>query len=150
MQRHRRLFYFGPRAGTLNALQQEPTMNVIPQPQPQPAPIPGVSHATWAGRDDGLEQISLWRQTLAPGAATPPHRHDCDEVVLCLAGAGEVDVDGTTQRFGAGMTIVLPRGGEHQIRNAGDVDLQILGVFGATPVATYLPDGTALELPWRS
>jgi quercetin dioxygenase-like cupin family protein len=52
----------------------------------------------------------VWRQTLAPGAATPPHRHDCDEVVLCLSGWGEVHSDGAVQRFGADCTVVLPRG----------------------------------------
>jgi hypothetical protein len=27
---------------------------------------------------------------------------------------------------------------------------EIIGIFGATPVATYGPDGQALALPWRS
>ena len=42
-------------------------MYVIDQPRPQPTTIPGVAHATWAGSDEGLAQLSLWRQTLAPG-----------------------------------------------------------------------------------
>ena len=29
-------------------------MSVIEQTAPQPTPIPGIAHATWAGRDDGL------------------------------------------------------------------------------------------------
>ena len=125
-------------------------MNVIEQTRPAPSPIPGVAHATWAGRADGLEQLSLWRQTLSPGACTPPHRHDCDEVVLCLAGQGEVHGDGQVRRFGADGVIVLPRGRDHQIFNTGTQPMEILGVFGATPVLTMLPDGSALELPWRS
>jgi len=28
--------------------------------------------------------------------------------------------------------------------------MEIVGLFGATPVLTLLPDGSALELPWRS
>jgi quercetin dioxygenase-like cupin family protein len=124
-------------------------MYVIDQQQPTPA-IPGVSHATWAGQDNGLRQISLWRQSLAPGAATPPHRHDCDEVVLCQEGVGEVHINGTVLRFGAAQTIVLPKGCAHQIFNVGDRWLEILGVFGVTPVGTTLPDGTELPLPWRS
>lgn len=125
-------------------------MNVIEQVRPTASPIPGVAHATWAGHADGLEQLSVWRQTLAPGAATPPHRHDCDEVVLCLAGHGEVHAQGTVQRFGADCTLVLPKGRDHQIFNTGVQTMEIVGVFGATPVATYLPDGAALELPWRT
>lgn len=125
-------------------------MHVIEQSRPAAAPIPGLAHATWAGRDDGLTQLSVWRQTLAPGAATPPHRHDCDEVVLCQAGWGELHIDGQAQRFGAQTTLVLPRGSLHQIFNVGPQPMEIIGIFGATPVGTTLPDGSALELPWRT
>ncbi len=125
-------------------------MYVLPQDHPVPAPIPGLAHATWAGQAQGLSQLSLWRQTLAPGAATPPHHHDCDEVVLCESGEGELHVDGAVFGFGAARTLVLPKGRPHRIVNSGAVPLEILGIFGGTPVATYGPDGAALELPWRS
>lgn len=125
-------------------------MTVIDQHEPAATPIPGVSHATWAGEAEGLREVSLWRQSLAPGAATPPHRHDHDEVVLCLSGRGEVHVDGGAHRFGGGQTVVLPRGPVHQIFNVADQPLEILGVFGGTPVATYLADGAVLPLPWRT
>lgn len=125
-------------------------MRIAGQTLPAPQPIPGVSHATWAGHDDGLTQLSVWRQTLAPGAATPPHRHDCDEVVMCTAGVGEVHSEGRVQCFGADQTVVLPRDVDHQLFNVGDRPLELLAVFGATPVATFLPHGDALELPWRT
>lgn len=125
-------------------------MIVFDQITPQPTPIPGVAHATWAGEADGLTELSLWRQTLEPGAATPPHRHDCDEVVLCQAGRGEVHIDGTVHRFSAGATLVLPKGPVHQIFSTGDRPLEILGIFGGTPVGTMLPDGSPLALPWRT
>lgn len=125
-------------------------MNVHEQSRPEATPIPGLAHATWAGAAEGLAQLSLWRQTLQPGAATPPHSHPCDEIVLCLAGWGELHTGGTVQRFGADQTVVLPRGQEHQLFNAGPLPLEIVGVFAATPVPVRLPDGSALELPWRS
>jgi len=92
----------------------------------------------------------VWRQTLSPGAATPPHSHECDEVVLCLAGRGEAHGNGQVRRFGADNTLVLPKGQVHQLFNVGSAPLEIVGIFAATPVATYLPEGQALELPWRS
>ncbi len=125
-------------------------MTVIAQKQPEPTPIPGIHHTTWAGADDGLTQLSLWRQTLAPGAATPPHRHDCEEVVLCQGGQGEVHIGGQVHRFGADTTVVLPGQVVHQIFNVGSTPLEIVGVFPATPVGAWLPDGQAIELPWRS
>lgn len=124
-------------------------MNTHPQRPPTPSPIPGVAHATWAGAAQGLTQLSLWRQTLAPGAGTPPHRHDCDEVVLCLGGRGALHLEGVaTQHFEASGTVVLPRGLMHRISNEGDTPLEILGDFGASPVPTLAPDGAVLELPW--
>ncbi|HVO05962.1 MAG TPA: cupin domain-containing protein [Burkholderiaceae bacterium] len=123
---------------------------VIDQPRPQPMPLPGIQHATWAGCDEGLSQLSLWRQTLAPDAGTPPHSHDCDEIVLCLSGQGELHIDGRVQPFGAHTTLVLPRGIAHQFFNTGTVPLETLGIFGSSPVGTFGPDGSRLELPWRS
>jgi len=125
-------------------------MIVLPQPLPAPTPIPGIAHSTWAAAAEGLSQLSVWRQTLAPGSASPPHRHDCDEVVMCLAGRGEVHTEGTVHRFGADTTLALPRDRVHQLFNTGDEPLQLLAVLAATPVHTELPDGQAIELPWRS
>jgi mannose-6-phosphate isomerase-like protein (cupin superfamily) len=128
----------------------EHTMQVIEQIRPEASPIAGIAHATWAGQADGLSQLSVWRQTMAPGAATPPHSHDCDEVVLCLAGCGEVHGNGQVRRFGAACTLVLPKGQVHQFFNVGSVPLETVGIFASTPVASRLPEGQALELPWRS
>lgn len=125
-------------------------MNVIEQTRPEASPIPGVAHSTFASHHDGLTQLSVWRQTLSPGAATPPHRHECDEVVLCLGGWGEVHSAGQVQRFGPDSTVVLPAQRDHQLFNVGPMPLEIIGIFAATPVATCLPDGTPLELPWTT
>jgi quercetin dioxygenase-like cupin family protein len=125
-------------------------MTVIAQVLPAATPIPGVDHATWAGAADGLQQLSVWRQRMAPGAATPPHRHGEDEVVLCLSGRGEVHIDGVTHAIRGGHTVVLPRGALHQIFNTGDEPMETLGVFGGSPVRTYTPDGAELPLPWRT
>mgnify|MGYP001025802254 CR=1 FL=1 len=94
--------------------------------------------------------LSRWRQTLAPGAATPPHRHDCDEIVLCLGGSGEVHSGGRAERFGVDCTVVLPAHRDHQIFSVGPGPLEIVGIFAATPVVTRQPDGAAIDLPWRS
>jgi quercetin dioxygenase-like cupin family protein len=123
---------------------------IIEQTRPEPSAIPGVAHSTWASARDGLSQISIWRQSLAPGAATPPHSHDCDEVVLCLGGCGEVHSDGEVRRFGTDATVVLPMNQVHQLFSTGHMPLEIIGIFGATPVATALPDGQAMALPWTS
>jgi mannose-6-phosphate isomerase-like protein (cupin superfamily) len=123
---------------------------IVEQTRPDATPIPGVSHSTWASGADGLSQISVWRQSLAPASATPPHQHDCDEVVLCLGGWGELHCDGRVQRFGAETTVILPKNRVHQLFNVGPMPLELIGIFGATPVATRLPNGEAIALPWAS
>lgn len=123
---------------------------VIDQQRPAATPIPGVAHATWAGSAEGLQGLSLWRQTLAPGACTPPHSHDCEEVVLCLGGRGEVHLAGKVHVFGPEQTVLLPPDVPHQIFNTGELPLEMMAVFSATPVGVRLPDGSALELPWRT
>ena len=125
-------------------------MHVIEQSRPEQTPIPGVQHATWAGSAQGLNQLSVWRQSLAAGGATPPHAHDCDEVALCLSGTGEVHIAGKAERFGADCTVVLPKGVVHQIFNVGPLPLELVGIFGSSPVGTNLPDGAAIELPWST
>lgn len=125
-------------------------MNVLSQALPKPSPIPGIDHVTLAGEEHGLRQLSVWRQSLAAGVATPPHRHDCDEVVLCQSGEGEVLSQGRVQRFASGSTLILPGGHLHQIVNTGPGALELLGIFPQTPVQAWWPDGTAMDLPWRS
>lgn len=123
---------------------------VLEQPRPVATPIPGVLHATWAGSQDGLSALSLWRQSIAPGGATPPHSHPCEEVVMCLAGRGEVHIDGVAHAFGPQQTVLLPANVPHQIFNVGSQPLETTAVFAATPVPVILPDGSALQLPWTS
>jgi len=56
----------------------------------------------------------------------------------------------TRTRFGADSALALPRDREHQIFNLGPQPLEIVGLLGASPVPAFLPDGSALTLPWRS
>lgn len=125
-------------------------MYIHDQQGPAETGIPGIAHETLAGEAQGLKHLSLWRQSMAPGGCTPPHVHACEEVVMCDSGRGEVHIAGEVHRINARQTIVLPPGVPHQIFNTGDEPLVTTAVFSATPVPSTLPDGGALELPWRS
>lgn len=116
----------------------------------RPSAIPGLEHATLAGSRDGLAHLSIWRQRIAVGGATPPHRHDCEEVVLIERGRGTLTIEGVEHAFTAGSTIVVPADVPHQIFNTGDVPLECTAVFSVTPVQVRFPDGTPLELPWAT
>lgn len=112
--------------------------------------IPGIQHRTLASRAQGLQHLSLWMQTVDAGGATPPHRHDCEEVVVVLAGRGRLEIDGVAHPFGPDTTLVIPANVDHQIFSDGPEPLQCVAAFAATPVGVVLPDGTPIELPWTS
>jgi mannose-6-phosphate isomerase-like protein (cupin superfamily) len=114
------------------------------------AHLPGIDHQTLAGSGDGLGHLSVWRNTIAPGGATPPHRHDCEEVVVVQSGRGTLFVEGRGQEFGPDTTLLIPAHVDHQIVNTGDQPLTLIAAFSATPVKVTLPGGEPFELPWRT
>jgi mannose-6-phosphate isomerase-like protein (cupin superfamily) len=125
-------------------------MHVIENVGRHNAQLPGIEHLTVAGGAEGLRRLSVWRQSMAPGCSTPPHKHDCEEVILVLEGSGELHIGDRKIAFGADTTLVLPPNVAHQIFNTGSVPLKTLAAFSASPVGTFLPDGAPLELPWKS
>lgn len=125
-------------------------MYVIANHQLPRAALPGIEHQTLANADNGLSRLSVWRQSMAPGAATPPHRHDCEEVVLVEAGSGELHIGGKVIAFGPDSTLVIPPNADHQIFNTGADEMRTTAVFSATPVEVMLPNGEPIDLPWRS
>jgi quercetin dioxygenase-like cupin family protein len=125
-------------------------MKVVPNAPLAQSPFPGIQHATLAGSAQGLSQLSLWKQIIDAGCATPPHRHDCEEVVLCTSGNGALLHGANRIPFGANNTVCIPRNELHQIVNDGDEPLHITAVFSRSPVEAYFPDGERIDLPWSS
>jgi quercetin dioxygenase-like cupin family protein len=112
--------------------------------------LPGLDHQTLANQDTGLKNLSMWRQTVAAGAATPPHRHDCEEIVLVQTGSGELHLGGKVTAFGPDSTLVIPRNADHQIINTGKDDMNLVAAFASTGFDVHFPDGQRIPLPWRT
>ena len=125
-------------------------MHVIDNTQLPRAALPGLTHTTLAGADNGLAHLSIWRQIIEPGAATPPHRHGCEEVVVVSTGSGELHIEGRVERFGPDSTLAIPANVDHQILNTGSEPMHLVAAFSATPVEVVRPDGSPLPRPWRS
>jgi quercetin dioxygenase-like cupin family protein len=124
-------------------------MSIASETALPPSGLPGIFHLTVASRDTG-ESVSVWRQRIEPAHGTPAHRHLCDEVVTVQRGTAELRMLGSSRRLAAGDTVVLPASVDHQILNAGAEPLEMIAVFTASPVQTVAPDGTTIDLPWRS
>ncbi|MBT5263421.1 MAG: cupin domain-containing protein [Rhodospirillaceae bacterium] len=125
-------------------------MTILKNAELPRAALPGIEHVTLAGSQNGLKHLSVWSQHIEPGGATPPHRHDCEEVVLIRSGSGELHLGGEVHQFNADTTLVVPRNAEHQIINTGVGSMELVGIFSTSPVEVFLPDGQAIELPWVS
>ena len=110
--------------------------------------LPGLAHRTLAGAEHGLERLAVWSQRIDPQGATPPHYHDCEEVILIRQGEGTLVSGAEEQAFTAGDTIIVPPATIHQIVNSGEEDLVLVAVLSTSNVEVKLPDGTPLDLPW--
>lgn len=95
----------------------------------------------------GARQVEMWRGRMEAGAATPPHRHDTEEVVCFLRGSGRATVGESELRYEAGDTLILPADAVHQIFAETESEFVSAMPLGG---AVTLPDGAPLELPWRA
>ncbi len=112
--------------------------------------LPGLAHSTLAGAEHGLRQLAVWSQSIDAGAGSPPHRHDCEEVILILEGSGALSIDGAELPFTQGQTLVIPPNKPHQIFNTGERALRLIAALSAAPVRVEFPDGTEIDLPWQT
>jgi mannose-6-phosphate isomerase-like protein (cupin superfamily) len=125
-------------------------MPVIANARVKKFTLPGIVHQTLAGPEHGLKSLEIWRHTLAPGAASPVHRHNCEEVVLILKGSGRVTIAGQDLDFGPDTTLIVPPGVDHQLVNTGTEEMALMAVLGAAPSETATPEGELIPLPWQA
>ena len=110
--------------------------------------LPGLLHRTVAGPLQGFQTLEVWVQTVDPGAATPVHRHDCEEAIVILEGHGVMEIEGLKQEFEPGNTLVVPRNAVHQVTCSGSEPLRLVAALGAAPVLVHTAENERIKLPW--
>jgi mannose-6-phosphate isomerase-like protein (cupin superfamily) len=123
-------------------------MPVVDNSKVQEFALPGLLHRTVGGKDGGVKSMEVWQQTIAPGAATPVHRHACEEVIVILSGSGTLMIDGETTAFGPNSTLILPHDVVHQIVNTSAEEMHLIATLSMSPVRVRTGDGTPMPLPW--
>jgi quercetin dioxygenase-like cupin family protein len=103
--------------------------------------IAGVATPT-----SGARQVEMWRGRMDAQSASPPHRHDTEEVVLFLKGSGRATISDREVRFQAGDTVLLPAGELHQLFADTACEFVAAMPLGGT---VQRPDGVVMDLPWR-
>jgi len=95
----------------------------------------------------GAEQVEVWRFTMDPGAATPPHSHDAEEIVVVLKGEGVATLGDRQEPFAEGDTLILPKRVVHQITcTKGPLEGVAAMAVGSS---IRSPGGDLMDLPWR-
>lgn len=112
--------------------------------------LPGLEHRTLAGPEHGMRDMEVWLQTVAPGAGTPVHRHDCEEVIVILSGNGTCAIGTETVAFAADSTLIIPRDTVHRLINTGAEPIRLIGILSAAPVAVRTAEGATMPLPWQA
>lgn len=96
----------------------------------------------------GAAEVAVWRGITEPGATTPPHTHDHEEVLVVLAGSGSASMDGEQVDVSPGDVLIVPPNKLHQL--FGPADGEPLDAIAVMPIGTrtFLPDGEELQAPW--
>jgi quercetin dioxygenase-like cupin family protein len=96
----------------------------------------------------GAAEVAVWRGITEPGATTPPHTHDHEEVLVVLAGSGSASMDGEQVEVSPGDVLIVPPNKVHQL--LGPADGEPLDAIAVMPIGTrtFLPDGEELQAPW--
>jgi quercetin dioxygenase-like cupin family protein len=103
-----------------------------------------------ATRGRGAQEVVVWRGRTDPGAATPPHYHDHEEVIVILSGSGKVKIKGDQVLVSSGDVVIVPPRTHHEL--VADEQGEGLDAIAVLPAGTktYLPNGEELELPWAA
>ena len=75
---------------------------------------------------------------IEPGKRLGMHNDSAEEIILILEGTAEATVNGETGILRTGGMAVVPTWAPHDVANAGDTTLRVVGFFaGATLVHTF-------------
>jgi quercetin dioxygenase-like cupin family protein len=104
--------------------------------QPAVEAAPGVLRRAIVGRDTGATSLTTSYVTIAPGAATPVHRHQVEEAMFLAGGEGLAILGDETFPMKAPATLLAPPGVKHGFINNSSAPMVVSGNFPALDVNT--------------
>jgi mannose-6-phosphate isomerase-like protein (cupin superfamily) len=106
------------------------------------------THATgYASPSRGATETSVWRLELAPGAQSPVHSLDREEIFIALSGRAQGRLGERSFELGAGDCLVVRPGERFSIGNPGGQPFAAVACMPVGGRAT-LEDGQTLVPPW--
>lgn len=73
--------------------------------------------------------LTLIEEEIAPGDRIPLHRHQIDELIVVVSGAGEARLGETRVPIEEGSTVFVPAGAAHGTANPSPAPLRIHAIF---------------------
>jgi mannose-6-phosphate isomerase-like protein (cupin superfamily) len=110
----------------------------------------GTDVTGYASASRGARDTGVWRLTLAPGAASPPHSLSREEVFLALSGSAEATIGDERHALDAGDCLIVPAGEPFAIATRGDQPFEAVVCMPVGGEATILPDGPTITPPWAA
>src|SRR3954451_1899053 len=111
-------------------------MPVITNEQAPRFDVGGTHVVALAAPSRGAQETSAWRLTLAPGASSPDHTLDREEVFVALAGAAHATLDGAGHQVHEGDALIVPAGVEFRIATVGDEPFEAIACLPVGGLAT--------------
>jgi mannose-6-phosphate isomerase-like protein (cupin superfamily) len=108
--------------------------------------VAGTHVVGLAAPSRGAQETCAWRLTLAPGASSPDHTLDREEVFVALAGAARATLDGAGHDVRQGDGLIVPAGVEFRIATVGDEPFEAVACLPVGGRATVA--GEAAAPPW--
>jgi quercetin dioxygenase-like cupin family protein len=127
-------------------LQKERTMPVITRSDAPRFELPGTRVVGLAAPSRGATETCAWHLTLDPGASSPDHSLDREEVFVALAGSARATLDGTTHDVHAGDSLIVPPHVDFAIANHGDEPFEAVACLPVGGQATVA--GESSSPPW--
>ena len=122
-------------------------MPVLPAATARSFAMPGLAVTGLAAPSRGATETSVWRLTLAPGAAGSEHTLDREEIFVVLAGRAVATIDGDEQHLRPGDALVVP---PHRPFSLANPHGEPFEAVAALPVGgrVHIPGSHPFVPPW--
>jgi quercetin dioxygenase-like cupin family protein len=94
----------------------------------------------------GASEVMAWRAAMDAGVASPPHRHDHEEIVVLLSGTLLAKVGETEAVLTSGDACLIPAHTLHQVINTGAEPCTLL-IAMRVGTRFLRPDGSETPAP---
>jgi quercetin dioxygenase-like cupin family protein len=111
-------------------------------------PLRGLRHRTVIDRAGGSEALALWQEEHASGFRVPPHRHDCEEIIVVIEGSVIATVEEKAFALGPSQSVLIPAWALHGFEVTSGHAIRLLAIFASNDPRIFRPDGVETVPPW--